>query len=102
MSLELTTNDLLILEKQRLERLRSFFADSLRLCFIHINQNNVLTIHCSQPWIVDHLLDEIQQLRWYAWVIAGAQQISICFAQEEVYRTATRRPIKRAQRIHCS
>jgi hypothetical protein len=99
MSLELTVDDSLLLEKHRLERLRSFFADTLAKCFLHLDQNNTLKIHCSEPWIVDQLLSEIEQLRWYVWVLVGAQRLSICFAQEEVYRTSTRKTGKRSQRL---
>ena len=100
MSLELTVEDSLLLEKHRLERLRSFFADTLAKCFLHLDQKNKLTIHCSEPWIVDQLLDEIDQLRWYVWVVVGAQRLSICFAQEEIYQTLTHKLSKKAQRLH--
>jgi hypothetical protein len=100
MSLELTVEDSLMLEKQRLERLRSFFADTLAKCFLQLDQKNQLTIHCSEPWVVDQLLSEVEQLRWYVWVVVGAQRLSICFAQEEIYRTTTRKPGKKAPRLH--
>jgi hypothetical protein len=89
MSLELTTDDLLLLEKHRLERLRSFFGDTLRRCFLYVDQHNKLIIHCSEAWIVDQLLDEINELRWYTWIVVGAPNLSLCFYEEEVYRTAT-------------
>ena len=100
MSLELTVEDSLMLEKNRLERLRSFFTDTLAKCFLHVDQKNLLTIHCSETWMVDQLLSEIDQLRWYVWVVVGAQRLSICFAQEEIYRTPTRKLSKKAQRLH--
>lgn len=99
MSLELTVKDSLTLEKYRLERLRSFFGSSLLHCVLHLNQKNTLTIHCSQPRLVDQLLEELDQLRWYAWVVVGAQRLSICFAQEEVYRTATHKLNKKVQQV---
>jgi hypothetical protein len=100
MSLELTVEDSLMLEKHRLERLRSFFADTLAKCFLQLDQKNKLTIHCSEPWVVDQLLSEVEQLRWYVWVVVGAQRLSICFAQEEIYRTTTRKPSKKSPRLH--
>ncbi|MBW4471172.1 MAG: hypothetical protein KME45_12315 [Stenomitos rutilans HA7619-LM2] len=100
MSLELTVEDSLMLEKHRLERLRSFFADSLAKCFLHLDQNSTLKIHCSEPWIVDQLLSEVDQLRWYTWVVVGATRLSICFAQEEVYRASTRKLSKKSHRLH--
>jgi hypothetical protein len=93
MPLELTVNDLLLLEQHRLERLRSFFGDTLRLCFLHLDKHNTLTIHCSAPWIVDQLMSEIDQLRWYTWVVVGAERISLHFAEEEIYKTITRKPL---------
>ncbi|WP_421657124.1 hypothetical protein [Leptothermofonsia sp. ETS-13] len=77
MSLDLTTNDLLLLEKYRLERLRSFFGNTLNLCFLHLDKNNTLAIHCSEPWVVDQVLNEINHLRWYAWIVVGARRLSI-------------------------
>jgi hypothetical protein len=102
MPLELTADDLLILEQHRLERLRSFFGETLRLCFLHLDRNNTLAIHCSEPWIVDELLSEIDELRWYTWVVVGAQRISIFFAQEEIHKTKTQKSSKKSQRIHSS
>lgn len=99
MSLELTVEDLLVLEKHRLDRLRSCFAETLAECFLHLSQNNTLTIHCSEAWMVDQLLSEIDRLRGAVWVITGAQRLSICFAQEEIYRTSTRQAHKRSKRL---
>lgn len=102
MLLELTDEDLLILEKQRLERFRSFFSNTLLFCFLHLNPKSKLSIHCSEPWIVDQLLSDLDQLSRYAYLIVGAQRISIYFAQEEVYTTRTSTCTKRAQRIRRS
>ena len=99
MSLELTVEDSLVLEKLRLDRLRSCFAETLAECFLHLSQNNTLTIHCSEAWMVDQLLSESDRLRGAVWVITGAQRLSICFAQEEVYRTSTHQAHKRSQRL---
>lgn len=95
-SLEFTDDDRLILEGQRLERLRSFFCDTLSFCFLHLDQNNNLTIHCSEPWLVDQLLCEIDQLCWYTWVIVGASHLAIHFAQEEICKTQTQKCPKRS------
>lgn len=89
MTLELTDNDLLILEVLRLERFRTFFSDTLPLCFLFLDRGYTLAIHCSEPWLVDHLIAEIDQLCHYAWIVVGAYEISIWFAQEELYTTRT-------------
>lgn len=96
---DLNANDLFILEKHRLERLRSFFLDSLSLCFIFLDSNNSLNIHCPEPWLVDHLLNELNELRWYTWVVVGADTISICYAQEEIFTAPTRKTIRSSHPI---
>jgi hypothetical protein len=95
---EFTNNDLLILEKHRLERFRSFFPDTLPLCYLSLNSHNTLTVHCPEPWQVDQLLYEIEQLCWYAWIVVGAHRISIYFAQEEIHKTKTHKLSKRTQK----
>jgi len=90
MFLELTSDDLFVLEQFRLERFRSFFAHTLKRCSIYLNEDNTLAIHCFEPWIVDQLFSEIDQLRRCVWIVLGVQSLSICFAQQEIYRTTTR------------
>jgi hypothetical protein len=89
MTLELTDQDSLILEVLRLERFRSHFLDTLPECFLLLDRHCTLAIHCSEPWLVDDLLAEIDQLCHYAWIVVGAYKISIWFAQEEIYTTRT-------------
>ncbi|UBF29007.1 hypothetical protein K9N68_14905 [Kovacikia minuta CCNUW1] len=89
MSLEITTDDLFILEQLRLERFRSFFIKTLKRCSIHLDESNTLTIYCFEPQIVDQLLEQIEQLRRCVWIVLGVQYLSISFAQEEIYRTPT-------------
>lgn len=98
MVFQLTHEDLLILEMQRLERFRSLFNDALSLCFLHLDRGNELKIHCSEPWLVDLLLNEIEQLCSSAWIVAGATQLSIYYAQEEIYTTTTQTQTKRSRR----
>ena len=99
MFLDLNHNDLLTLEQQRMERFRAFSLCSLS-CFLHLNQNNTLAIHCAEPWIVDQLLHDIEQLCWDAWVIVGASCLSIHYAQEEIY-TANTQEFGEPMRSHC-
>ena len=95
MSLHLTSEDLLILEKQRLDRFRSFFHDSLSFCFLYLDRHSRLKIHCSEPWVVDLLLAEMEQLCWYGWVIVGAHHLSIYYAAEKIYSTKTQTFVQR-------
>jgi hypothetical protein len=89
MALDLTDNDFLVLEVLRLERFRTHFLDTLPECFLFLDRNCTLAIHCSEPWLVDDLLAQIDQLCHYAWIIVGAYQVSIWFAQEEIHTTRT-------------
>lgn len=98
MPLEFTTEDLLLLEKHRLERLRCFFGDTLRHCFLCLDMDNQLIIHCSEAWIVDQLMSEMEQLCWYSWIVVGVQQVSLFFAAEEICTTATRKISKKSKR----
>lgn len=83
---EISLDDLILLEQFRIERLRSFFSQSLTECSLSIHQHNSLTIHCPEPWLIDMLIDDIEELCDYAWIILGVESIVLSFAQEEVYR----------------
>ena len=83
---EMSLDDLRLLEQLRIERLRSFFSQSLMECPISIHQDNLLTIHCPDPWLIDILIDDTEELCEYAWLILGVESIVLSFAQEEVYR----------------
>jgi hypothetical protein len=98
MSFNFTADDLLILETLRLERLRAFFAQILTDCVLYLDRQNCLTIHCPEPWMVDELVDQVEQLRWYSYIVVGAQRLSIYFSQEEVYSAITVKPVKKSQR----
>lgn len=89
---EFTHEDLLMLEKQRLGRFQACFADTLPFCFLHLDGANTLAIHCSDAWLVDQLLHEMDDLREAAWIIVGAFQITIYFVQEEIFTTTTQPP----------
>jgi hypothetical protein len=103
MTLQLTQDDLLLLEKQRLERFRACFTESLSLCFLHLNQNHELNIHCSEPWLVDWLLFNIEAVCWQAWLIVGAYQVSIYYAREEIYTVETHSLMPSVHKAHdCS
>lgn len=88
---DLNHNDLLTLEQRRIERFRSSSLASLSQCFLHLNSSNVLAVHCAEPWVVDQLLHNMEQLCWSAWVIAGVSYLSIHYAQEEIYTANTQK-----------
>lgn len=87
MSLEFTPTDRLILEKLCLERLCTFFPETLPLCAIQIDRHNTLTLYCPEPWVVDQLLNEMEALQWYAWITVGAYHIVVYYADEEICAT---------------
>ena len=89
MPLELTTNDLVMLEQYRLQRFRSFFFSTLIASSLCLDEEQTLIIYCLEPQFVDQLLSQIDQLRWYARLILGVSCLAINFVQEEIYRTAT-------------
>lgn len=87
--LGLTQHDRALFQKQRLDRFRSLFPDSLKPSLLALRANHQLSIHCAEPWMVDELLGEVDRLRWYTWLILGVQQVAIFFAEEEIYSTTT-------------
>lgn len=89
---EMTPNDLMLLEQLRIERLRGFFIQSLSHCIIiiHSSYQQTLIVHCPEPLIVDTLLNELQELSYYAWLILGVEAISLYFVQEEICRVVLR------------
>jgi len=88
MFLQLTHEDLFLLEKIRLERFQSCFQDVFDGCWLYLDRGNQLKIHCSEPWLVDVLLSKLERLVACAWIILGASQLSIYYAQEEIYTSA--------------
>ena len=82
---EMNLADLILLERLRVDRLRNFFAESLLKCIIYVDHHNLLTIHCPDPWIVDTLLTDIEDLCDYAWLILGVEAISLFLAKEEIF-----------------
>jgi hypothetical protein len=90
MRIQLTTQDLSLLEELRLKRLRHVFTKSLGLCALHLEGGNTLVVDCPEPWLVDRLLDDVNRLLKAIWTIVGVKYVSIRYVQEEVYRAKTR------------
>jgi hypothetical protein len=86
---EITTNDLHKLYQARIDRLLYFSTSSLTCCQISIDPSNILTIYCPHAAIADNLLDDLEYLRYHAWLILGVKSIGIYFADEEILRTDT-------------
>lgn len=83
---EMTLDDRLRLSKLRNERLRSFFAQSLLHCALRCDSHKTLIIHCSDAWMIDSLLTDLEELCDYALLILGVEAIALYFAQEKICR----------------
>ncbi len=83
---EMNMHDQEKLQQFRIARLLSFFTCGLPHCLIQIDTSNTLAIYCPNSWTVDELLDDFEDLCRYAWLIVGAQSLTLYFAQEEILR----------------
>ncbi len=81
---EITMDDLDKLNQLRLERLLCFFTSSLPFCQIQIDGNNTLAIYCPHGGIMEELMNELEDLRYYACLILGVKLITLHLAQKEV------------------
>ncbi len=97
MSLNLTDHDYRCLEKHRLDRFCALFEEMLSHCYLHLANSNELKIHCAEPWLVDWILADIERLGSMAWIVIGVDQLSIYYAQEEVYAIDTQSLVQRSQ-----
>jgi hypothetical protein len=89
MSLQITLEDLQILRQGRLDRLRKVFIKPLGLCRLQVTRRDRLVIHCPEPWVVDELMENLDELIEAARIVVGAQSLSICFVGEEIFRART-------------
>ncbi len=90
MSQQLTNQDLRLLEKYRIQRLRQLFSKTLGLCLLKLD-HNTLRVHCPEPWLVDRIIDNADHLLNSTRQMLGVRHISLYYAGEEVYKTRTRR-----------
>lgn len=80
---ELNIDDVNRLSQLRIERLIKFFTASLSYCSMYINANNKLIIACFNPDIMEELLDDLEELCYYACLILGVRSLSIHLSAEE-------------------
>jgi hypothetical protein len=88
MIIEFNPKDRQLLTQSRLNRLKKLFLHPLGLCHLELDRDN-LVVHCSEPWIVDSLMDDLDYFAESARIILGAQFVSLYFACEEVHVTST-------------
>jgi CRISPR/Cas system endoribonuclease Cas6 (RAMP superfamily) len=72
--------DLEQLQQFRIQRFLCFFAASLQYCPVQVDTDNTLAIYCPDPEFIDKLLDELEDLRHYAYIILGVQEIILYLA----------------------
>jgi hypothetical protein len=79
----MNTADLEQLQQFRIQRFLCFFAASLQYCPVRVNADNTLAIYCPDAKFIDELLDELEDLRHYARIILGVQEIILYLAHSE-------------------
>lgn len=90
----LTDADRKALQSAQLERLRSFFAESLGTAEMRLTLDAALVIVLRAPQQVDGLLVDVDLFRYFAWLITGAGAIELYYAGEEVWSASTRDAIE--------
>jgi hypothetical protein len=96
----MTTGDLMLLRQFRIERLGRLFAQSLMGCIISLDQFNVLTINCPDGRIIGCLMNELEDLCNFTWLIMGVETIALYVSQQEVCRIQNCRSYS-AARLFC-
>ncbi|MGG6265011.1 hypothetical protein ACQ4M3_02950 [Leptolyngbya sp. AN03gr2] len=85
MKMKFTTRDLSMLEDFRIDRLKDLYAQTLSGCLLE-TKFDALLVHCSEPWCVDQVMEELDRIVKAAWVVLGVKAVSVCYANEEVCR----------------
>ena len=88
MILEFSPKDHARLTQRRLKRITKLFLNPLGLCHLEVKRDRLI-VHCSEAWMVDSLMDDLDYFSETTRIILGVRFISLCFAQEEVYRATT-------------
>ncbi len=88
MILEFSPKDYVRLTQRRLKRITKLFLNPLGFCHLEVKRDRLI-VHCTEAWMIDSLMDDLDYFSETARIILGARFISLCFAKEEVYRTTT-------------
>jgi hypothetical protein len=83
---EINVDDQKKLKQLRMKRLTGLFSASLPFCLVQIEADNVLSIHCHHSGIMDGLLNELEDLCYYACLILGVKVISLHLLHKEILR----------------
>jgi CRISPR/Cas system endoribonuclease Cas6 (RAMP superfamily) len=79
----INTADLEQLQQFRIQRFVCFFANNLQYCPVLVNADNTLAIYCPDAEFIDELLDELEDLRHYAYIILGVHEIILYLAHSK-------------------
>ena len=79
----MSEDDLGRFRKYRVDRLLGFFTSSLPQCKLRFNADHVLSIYCPNPKILHLLMNDLEDLRSYAWSILGVRKVILYFCEEE-------------------
>ena len=88
---QLTRQDLRLLEKYRIQRLRQLFSKTLGLCLLKLDSKDTLRVHCPEPWLIDHIIGDADRLLNSTRLMLGVRYLSLYYAGEEVYKAKTHR-----------
>jgi len=88
MTLDFNLDDRRLLSQCRLKRFRKLFLNPLGLCPLEFKRDR-LFVYCSEAWMVDCLMNDLDYFAEAARIILGAHSISLCFAGEEIHETLT-------------
>ena len=79
----MSEDDLTRLRHYRIDRLVGFFTSSLPKCKIKFNADHVLSIYCPNQRILHTLMNDLEDLRRYAWSILGVRKVILYFCEAE-------------------
>lgn len=79
----MSKDDLSRLGQHRIDRLLGFFTSSLPQCKIQLDADHVLSIYCPHVRVLHALMNELEDLRTYAWSVLGVRKVTLYFGEEE-------------------
>lgn len=79
----MSKDDLIRLRQHRVDRLLGFFTSSLPQCEIKFTTEQLLSIYCPHPTTLHSLMNELEDLRAYAWSILGVRRVTLYFCEKE-------------------
>jgi hypothetical protein len=91
--LQLTPDDLFILQSLSLERLQAEFPEPLLYCELHLTKEHFLAIECFDAETMADVMDYLSLLKYWAWQITGAEKIQIFCQNALAFQVETQREL---------